>query len=82
MQINSLFERIGDVNVQIQKKRRKNDYGGMWSAPINVFAQDIMNNGGNNMGNQGFNQGGNGNGWGQEQGWGKQQGWGQQQGWG
>lgn len=71
MDIN-LFEELGNVNVQIQKKRRKNDYGGMWGAPVNIFSSIVQ--GGLNQGNPG---------WGQQQGWGQQPSYtGNQPGWG
>lgn len=73
MDIN-LFAELGNVNVQVQKKRRKNDYGGMWGAPINIF--NSIAQGGFSQGNTGWGQQQNNNGWGQQQ---SNDGWGQQQ---
>jgi hypothetical protein len=72
MDIN-LFEHLANVNIQVQKKRRKNDYGGLWGAPVDLFSKGF---GFNQNSNQGMNNQG---GWGQNQ----QQGWNQNNsGWG
>jgi hypothetical protein len=52
----NLFNSINNVNMQIQNKRRKEEFNGMWGAPINFFV--------NQSGNQNCNQ--NNNGWGQQ----------------
>ena len=48
----NLFNSINNVNMQIQNKRRKEEFNGMWGAPINFFV--------NQSGNQNFNQNNNG----------------------
>lgn len=62
--------------MQIQNKRRKNTYNGMFGSTV-----PLLNLLGNQFGN---NQGGNqNNGWGEEGNWGNNGGWNQQQGgWG
>ena len=66
MNSNQLFDHLGNIRMQIQDKRRKSDFNGMWGAPINSFMnnqqgqnQNFINN--NNWGQ--FNQF-NDNGWG------------------
>jgi hypothetical protein len=78
---NNFGNQKGNRHIQIQNKRRKNSYGGMWGSKINFF-QNLGNNLFQGQNNYGWEQQG---GWGQQQGgWGQQQGgWGQQQGgWG
>lgn len=47
------FDSLDNVKMQIQNKRRKNTFGGMFGSSINLFG----NQGGNNQGgnNQGWN---------------------------
>ena len=53
-----LFDHLSNVRMQVQQKRRKNDYNGMWGAPINLFNSLQKGN------NFGINQNLNNNGWG------------------
>lgn len=69
----NFFDKIDNIKMQIQNKRRPNTFNGMFGSMINVF-------GNSNQNNQGWNQN---NGWGEQGGWQNNNGWGQEQnGWG
>jgi len=66
--MNNLIDTFNDVKYQIQRKRRQNQYGGMWGSTIDFF------NGLNAEGQQQNNNGWEGNGgWG-DNGWGQNMG--------
>ena len=50
-----LFDNIStNVRMQVQSKRRKNDYNGMWGAPFNLFMQASNIGNSNNSNNNGW----------------------------
>lgn len=62
------IDTIQNVNMQIQRKRRQNQYNGLWGSANNFFG---------NLGNNQW-QGQNNNGWQNDNGWGQNNnnGWG------